>query len=109
MSNFNGSSLIEVLIALAIFSFSSMSLLQYQFNLIKTYQAQQSTLQAEQSLNDLNEIALAKMSIPIKLAQHIKKTLHGSYSLVDTAGARSISIQYQVDNQHEIKIIKRLI
>lgn len=49
MSNFDGTTLLEVLIALAIFSICSLALMQHEWQLIKQYQYQLQSHQQQQT------------------------------------------------------------
>lgn len=84
-----GSSFVEVLISLALFSFSSLALFQYQFQVTKQYQSLQQDIAAQQRMNDLSEIFLGSFSLPTLLKEEIRTQYH-AYSLTNN----TISLTY---------------
>ena len=76
----NGFSLTEVLMALAIFSLSSLSLFKHQWLLTKALQYQKKQLLAQEIFDDVAEFNIAKHKISTNLTNKIHSKLHGSLS-----------------------------
>lgn len=104
-----GFSLIEVLISLSIFSFSSISLFQYQFKLVKIHQAEQQYFLAKQRLDDVSEVLLGHFPMPLLLEQQIHQELHGSLNISTLPGKTFITLTFNPLLQSQDQSIKRLL
>ena len=80
MSKQLGFSLSEVLIALCIFSFSSLAMFKHNWQLSKTLQYQNQQLLAQQILDDATEVSLAGFAMPTSLQNKISNRLHATFS-----------------------------
>lgn len=80
MSKQKGFSLAEVLMALCIFSFSSLALFKHQWQLTKKLQYQKKHFLAQELFDDVAEFNLANFKISPHLSTKIEHKLQGSLS-----------------------------